>query len=375
MRNPAHIPVPVGSPELNVTTIMLEHYAKYPLMSIQDMVKLLYQNEFGSGHFVRSESDSLARLTEECKSLPDAEDDELFEDIGNGLCRLNLAGISNRLSLLTLNRLFVVTANSETGSTSGFEEKLNVLRQLCLTRALPFPLPELEEYLTRYKEQGYPAVSHSEAYRTSYQPAYRLVRRVFRDYVALFAHLDSMLQGSRTINVAIDGNCAAGKSTLATLLSEVYDSNVFHMDDFFLPESRKTETRLGEAGGNVDYERFRDEVLSGIATGEEFSYQPFCCMNQELLDALAVSPKQLNIVEGAYSLHPTLADSYALKVFLSISPELQRQRILERNGPQMQKRFIGEWIPLENSYFAELDVASQCHLAFAAGSDPYEKHS
>ena len=35
------------------------------------------------------------------------------------------------------------------------------------------------------------------------------------------------------VNVAVDGNSGAGKSTLADLIGDVYDCNVFHMDDFF----------------------------------------------------------------------------------------------------------------------------------------------
>ena len=39
--------------------------------------------------------------------------------------------------------------------------------------------------------------------------------------------------------VAIDGNCASGKTTLTAQLAEHFDCNVFHMDDFFLrPEQR-----------------------------------------------------------------------------------------------------------------------------------------
>ena len=43
---------------------------------------------------------------------------------------------------------------------------------------------------------------------------------------------------------------------------------------------------------------------------------------------------RLNIVEGSYSLHPALEPYYDLSVFLEISPESQRRRVLERNGPE-----------------------------------------
>ena len=56
--------------------------------------------------------------------------------------------------------------------------------------------------------------------------------------------------------VAIDGRCAAGKTTLAASLQAQLECNVFHMDDFFLRPEQRTSERLHQPGGNVDYERF-----------------------------------------------------------------------------------------------------------------------
>ena len=74
--------------------------------------------------------------------------------------------------------------------------------------------------------------------------------------------------------------------------------------------------------------------------------------------------KPLTVVEGSYSLHPTLRSAYDLKVFLAIDPERQSARILARNGAEKHRRFIEEWIPLENAYFSALDIRSLCDLAF-----------
>ena len=49
--------------------ILLEHYMKHPKMQIQDMVKLIYQNEFGGGHFISDEKESLQRLTSELTNI------------------------------------------------------------------------------------------------------------------------------------------------------------------------------------------------------------------------------------------------------------------------------------------------------------------
>ena len=134
------------------------------------------------------------------------------------------------------------------------------------------------------------------------------------------------------------------------------------MDDFFLQPHQRTPERFSEPGGNVDYERFKKEVLLPLRSRKPFSYRPFSCSTMTLDEPVAVIPKRLCIVEGAYSMHPTLADDYDGSVFLQIQPELQAERILKRNGPVMQQRFLKEWIPLEKRYFDHCKVPEHCTL-------------
>ena len=100
----------------------------------------------------------------------------------------------------------------------------------------------------------------------------------------------------------------------------------------------------------MDYERFHEEVLLPLKTEEAFSYHPFSCKTFTLSESVQVMPKQLNIVEGTYCLHPYLDDVYNLKLFLSIDPELQKQRIYQRPH-HVQSRFFTDWIPMEKLYF------------------------
>lgn len=83
-------------------------------------------------------------------------------------------------------------------------------------------------------------------------------------YIELFEKIDDLLRKNNTVIVAIDGNSGSGKSTLAESLSDIYDSNIFHMDHFFLRPEQRTTERIREVGGNVDYERFKEEVLDNI---------------------------------------------------------------------------------------------------------------
>jgi uridine kinase len=162
--------------------------------------------------------------------------------------------------------------------------------------------------------------------------------------------IDALLNEKDRVIIAIDGQCTSGKTTLASKLAEIYDCNVFHMDDFFLRPEQRTPERLAEIGGNVDYERFKDEVLTPLTVGQPFSYRPFDCATFTLAEPACVTPRKLNIVEGTYSHHPYFCDPYDWKILLTVDEETQRQRILQRPA-FLHERFFEAWIPMENRYF------------------------
>lgn len=181
----------------------------------------------------------------------------------------------------------------------------------------------------------------------------------------LFEKIDVFLPNDNVI-VAIDGGSGSGKTTLAAEICKKYDATVFHMDDFFLTPDMRTAERLNEAGGNVDRERFEKEVLIPIINGENVSYRPYDCKTGDFKEPLLITPKKLIIVEGAYSMHPSLAKYYSLSVFLDIGSDEQRNRVLKRNSPSVAKRFFAEWIPLENIYFEKTDIRKRCDLIIKA---------
>lgn len=176
-------------------------------------------------------------------------------------------------------------------------------------------------------------------------------------------HIDDLLAKGMPVIIAIEGNCTAGKTTLAAALKKEYDCNVFHMDDFFLRPEQRTAERYAQPGGNVDYERFRMEVLEKIKKESPFDYRPFDCSTFALSDEVWVQPKQLTVVEGTYCMHPYFGDVYDLKVFMSITAELQNQRILKRPA-FLHRRFFEEWIPMEQIYFDHFWIRQSCDLIF-----------
>ena len=172
------------------------------------------------------------------------------------------------------------------------------------------------------------------------------------------AKIDELLAQKDMVIVAIDGKCTSGKTTLASKLEQIYDCNVFHMDDFFLRPEQRTRSRFAEVGGNVDYERFQEEVLLPLKSGKAFSYRPFDCSSFTLAAPVAVAPKKLNIIEGTYSHYPYFGNPYDLKILLTVDKETQRQRILDRPS-FLHKRFFEEWIPMEDRYFDGFAIPGQ----------------
>jgi len=131
---------------MTIEALLLKHYHLYPRMQIQDVVKLIYQNEFAGGHMIENEENSLRKLQDEWRTIETSIGSyveileqistnkkkycDFFEDIGNNLCRLNLIALKYcDISLETINKFFVNTSNSIRGSIQSFEKKLDMLRQ------------------------------------------------------------------------------------------------------------------------------------------------------------------------------------------------------------------------------------------------------
>lgn len=180
-----------------------------------------------------------------------------------------------------------------------------------------------------------------------------------------------LLKEKDTVLVAIDGNCTAGKTTLADKLHKEFPCNVFHMDEFFLQPQQRTPERLAEAGGNVDYARFQQEVLLPLSRGEPVCYQPYDCRTGTLQEPVSLPRQRLNIIEGTYSCHPFFGKPYDLTIFLSVSPEVQRQRVLLR--PAFKHRmFFDVWIPMEQKYFDTFSIQESCQIICSGQEDAWD---
>jgi uridine kinase len=183
-------------------------------------------------------------------------------------------------------------------------------------------------------------------------------------YAGLFSEIEKLLEKKERVSIAIDGGAASGKTTLANLLAKRYDAEIIRMDDFFLRPEQRTPERFAEAGGNLDRERFLEEIIPHINKKEAFSYRIFDCSHMRLFGTAEISACRLVIAEGSYSHHPAFANAFDLRVFLRVDEEERKRRIIARNGAR-STMFFNRWIPLENQYFEAFGTEEKADLVIS----------
>lgn len=341
----------------HLSQLLNEHYVNFPDLEVQDAVKFLYQHYMGPGHLIADEHAALVRLKEEWDAVTPDTDIPLSVPLGNRLCRLNLAHCKAiGLSYKTVARLFLFTCNKVVPDHTGLKQSLDLIF------SLPFPSDEISQYLTNYRAQGCPMVSHSDRFRQCYFPAYRVVSEYYVNIIPILASIDKSMTEHPQLRVAIDGPCASGKTTLGATLAEIYNCPLIHMDDFFLRPEQRTPERLAQPGGNIDYERFSLQVLSPLQNGTTARFRPWLCQNQDFGPEITVPAGPLTVVEGCYCLRPDLRDAFHLRIWVQSPWELRRQRLLERGGSECLALFEQQWIPLENHYFEFYNIIDHCHI-------------
>lgn len=343
--------------------LLLTHCQTYPQLQIRDLFKFLYQSSFGCEHMLSSPETAVSGILRE-QAAGNIGAETAVTPLDGNYSRVPLSYLSQGLCCETLGKLFYLSGQKEPEGQKALEEKLEVLRALARDGATPFSLVQVEEEICSWASEGYPAVHHSDSFRSHYRPAYRVVANRYIPFLPLFTQIDKLLAKGSAV-IAIEGGSASGKSTLGQLLESIYNCCLIHMDDFFLQPHQRTPQRLQEPGGNVDRERFLAQVAPGLKDGLAFLYQRYDCSTAALLPPETKKPSRLTVVEGAYSMHPDLAHLYNFSVFLDICPELQKTRICKRNSVPLAKRFFSEWIPLERIYFTQLRVKERCDMVIS----------
>lgn len=319
-----------------------EHAGRYPKMEMQDYGKLAFQSEYGPEHLLTEKQSALRFLQEEMAELPSDASPKNAEPIGGGLCRFPLSFCKSEPDLESLAELLFLTAQEHCGTVKGIMDKAAQLRRL--------NIPGMEAWLSGWEEKGYPPVHHSKSYREAYHPHYRLIKREYAGYFPAITAVRKLMEKGETVILGIDGRCGSGKTGLAGLFSRLFDCNVFHMDDFYLPFEKRSPNWKDTPGGNIDFGRLTREVLDPVQKKRTVIYRPYHCGKGQITGSFPIAPKALNIVEGSYSHHPLLFGSCQFKLFLTCSKEEQKRRLQRREG-SYYPAFEKQWMPFEEQYY------------------------
>ena len=125
-----------------------------------------------------------------------------------------------------------------------------------------------------------------------------------------------------------------------------------HGEVYVTEDGAETDLDLGH------YERFIDEVIKGILSGDDFSYRVFSCSKMDYEGEKKILSSRPTIVEGSYALHPSFPHYWDRAIFLDVEKEEQLKR-LEKRCPEKLEAFKNKWIPLEEEYFSYYSIPSK----------------
>ena len=148
-----------------------QFYAKYPSCTVQDFIKLAYQAEFGCEHIMGDFV--LGYIVSELAQSNNA-DTTLFEPISDEYCRVHLSQYKRKGYRAEVLAKCMQSVHSS-GSVEGLLTRLDEFVQLIQCGHIDISLKEASALIAQYRQMGCPALHHSQLFRDSYQPHYRVI--------------------------------------------------------------------------------------------------------------------------------------------------------------------------------------------------------
>ena len=328
-----------------------------------DAVKLVYQSAFGCGHLL---SETCAqRVEEELAHVAACGDVPALTPIGGGLGRLSLAAPAVRelpperiADMMRVTMAQPLGGEAAMAAGTGSPAGAGPRRRGAVLPGKPGGLSRrLGRTHAREPQRRVPG---------RLRAGLRVVREDLGTLVPVVIRIERLLAETGRALVVLTGPCGSGKSTLADALAALYHTQPIRMDDFFLPPPLRTAERLRQPGGNVHYERFRDEMLAGLMRGGDVAYRRYDCRSGAWVDRLHRAAP-VAVIEGSYSHHPAFAQAYAalgaLRVYVYTAEKSGSNACACGRGESGFLPFKPAWIPLEKSYIEAYDIKSGADIA------------
>lgn len=156
---------------------MIEHY---PAATLQDIYKTCYQDFFGAEHLMRDTAAARQYLHSELDQCAEQDPSTmpLYEPTGfrHRFIRVNLLNIKEgNITEEQLLSLFIDAAGKDNALHSNWENEWKQIERIALEVYPAWQDAELQREL-QHAAQLKAAVRHSEAFRNTYHPHYRIIR-------------------------------------------------------------------------------------------------------------------------------------------------------------------------------------------------------
>jgi hypothetical protein len=159
--------------------IILSQVAAHPSARPQDMIKLCFQAAFGAEHLLIDRDRAYNYFMTEYNATKST-DEPLFEEISDDYARMNIGAIKREgIDPDRAFSMFYMTATEKSEKGEAFEELILSIGKLARDGKLHFSYEEWESTLQEYREKGGGPVHHSDAYRQSEHPSYRVIAKKY----------------------------------------------------------------------------------------------------------------------------------------------------------------------------------------------------
>jgi hypothetical protein len=166
----------------SIIPILLNHLKRYPLMTLEDIYKLCHQAAMGPGHLITDRKETYKKLCRELDQINAISTRPLLEEIDptDRLVRLNLRSYKEKqYDPSILFELFLKTVTSFNSRIENLEYYWEEIISLSKKNMITFQVDKLNAFIKKLALKNYPAVHHSERYKKTYQPAYRLIAKQY----------------------------------------------------------------------------------------------------------------------------------------------------------------------------------------------------
>ncbi len=164
--------------------ILLIHYQMYPLMQIEDFIKLIYQMIFGPKHFSSNPTIEQIKsyLKLEIEQMSTTDDKQIIEDIGNYYVRLHLAKSYLDSEIIEqITNVFFQSMNEDIDDQTKLENDfincLYICMNLIKSQKIEINYTTAKLWVETYIAKGIRPISHSLTYKKMYHPHYRVIHR------------------------------------------------------------------------------------------------------------------------------------------------------------------------------------------------------